>query len=161
MRHGVGGDARHGRNTKGAQKAKDAGVARGKMRSNLRHGGDYTPLFRFLLSRVGKEWDEVSSEARARLDTAEPLAWMVAETDMDRTWIVRIGESSYWSGLYVDGQGLLQLVAPDLTLDDLVPRCSCCTHTFNGERFTQAFPGTPETQDHWRELTARFQPDEG
>ena len=32
------------------------------------HGLDYTPLYKFLLFKVGRKWDEVYSEAIARLD---------------------------------------------------------------------------------------------
>ena len=48
------------------------------MHSGQRHGYDYTPLFKFLLSRAGKNWDDVYSEAISRLDQEEPIWWMVA-----------------------------------------------------------------------------------
>jgi len=46
-----------------------------------------------------------------------------------------VGESTYYSGLYVDEAGILRLVDPDLRPQDLVPDCTCCTHTLNGVRF--------------------------
>jgi hypothetical protein len=69
-----GGDFRHQRNTK--EFLNDE-------RTHLpMHSGqfqyDYTPLFMFLLSRVGKNWDEVYSEAKARLNKEEPIFYMVA-----------------------------------------------------------------------------------
>jgi hypothetical protein len=109
--------------------------SRGSMHGTRRHGFDYTPLFRFLLSRVGRQWDEVFSEAVARLDRPEPVFWMVALHEKDRQEQVRLGESSYFSGLYVDDQGCLQIVNPELTAEYMTPYCSCCTHTFNGIPF--------------------------
>lgn len=111
------------------------------MHSGLRHGRDYTPLFKFLLSRVGGHWPEILKEARARLDSSEPIFWLVAPSDIERKALVRIGESSYFSGLYVDSEGRLALVDPTLKLEDLEPSCGCCTHTFNGKPFVKPFAG--------------------
>lgn len=109
------------------------------MHSNLRHGLDYTPLFRFLLSRLGQDWDQTYSEARARIDHPDPIFWLVARSEEEKQPYVRLGETSYYSGLYVDENRLLALVDPSLTVDDMRPNCSCCTHTFNGERFTRSY----------------------
>lgn len=105
------------------------------MRGKRRRGLDYTPLFRFLLSKVGSEWDGVHREAVSRLDRPEPIFRMVARDEDGRREIVRTGESTYFSGLYVDNAGILRAVNPDLGPEDLTPSCSCCTHTFNGVRF--------------------------
>lgn len=107
---------------------------RASMHGRQRRGLDYTPLFRFLLSRVGEPWEPVLREAAARLDRVEPIFWLVARSAAERRDCVRIGEASYYSGLYVDACGRLQLVNPSLTAADLVPGCRCCTHTFNGVR---------------------------
>ena len=111
---------------------------RGKVRGGLRHGRDYTPLFRFLLKNVGRPWSEVHAEAVARLDTQEPIGWMVARSDLEEKPYFTTEESTFWSGLRVDATGRLTLVAPKLTADDLPVRCTCCTHTFNGEAFGAA-----------------------
>jgi hypothetical protein len=108
------------------------------MHGKSRRGLDYTPLFRFLLSRVGSEWSSVHREAIARLDRPDPIFWLVARHEHERREMVRVGESTYYSGLYVDEGGILQLVDPDLRARDLAPYCTCCTHTLNGVRF-----GTP------------------
>lgn len=130
VHYGTGGDFRTGR------KAPDESEAsRGAMHGKHRRGLDYTPLFRFLLSRVGSDWDSVYREAIARLDRPDPVFWLVARHEHERREMVRVGESSYYSGLYVDDQGILQVVNPDLKAEDLAPSCSCCTHTFNGARF--------------------------
>lgn len=110
-------------------------ASRGAMHGKHRRGLDYTPLFRFLLSRVGSEWDRVYGEAVARLDRPDPIFWLVALHEHERREMVRMGESSYYSGLYVDEAGILRVVNPDLRAKDLEPYCSCCTHTFNGVRF--------------------------
>lgn len=108
-----------------------------------RRGLDYTPLFRFLLSRVGEDWDAVHSEAVRRLDRAEPISWLVALRPEDREPCVRVGESSFYSGLFVDDENRLQKVAPELGPSSMAPGCACCTHTFNGVPFTQPFRGAP------------------
>lgn len=136
VRHGDGGKARWDRNTKTGKA--DQSLT-GSMHSKHRHGRDYTPLFRFLLSRVGKNWDQVFSEARSRLDQDAPIFWLVAPRKEDGAPIVRVGESTYYSGLFVDENGILRRVDPDLTVEDLYPSCSCCTHSFNGERYVNPF----------------------
>ena len=52
---------------------------------------------------------------------------------------VRIGESSYYSLLYVDKRGLLQKVDDKFNETSMEPICSCCTHTFNGKKFTKKY----------------------
>lgn len=131
VRHRTGGDYRHERNAK----APTIRTARGSMHGKERRGRDYTPLFRFLLSKVGEPWDEVHREAVARLDRSDPIFWLVALREDERREVVRVGESTYYSGLFVDDAGILRKVTPDLTAEDLTPSCACCTHTFNGVRF--------------------------
>ncbi|WLH33563.1 hypothetical protein PSH79_16655 [Pseudomonas sp. FP2196] len=120
------------RNTKTESRSE---ASRGSMHAGKRYGMDYTPLFRFLLSRVGGDWDEIFSEAVSRLDRPDPVFWMVAIHEDDREEIVRLGESSYFNGLYIDEQKRLQIVNPRLNAEDMAPRCHCCTHTFNGVVF--------------------------
>jgi len=136
VRHDVGGDFRHERNTKvaGASEA-----TRQSMHGKVHRGLDYTPLFRFLLSKVGKPWAEVHAEAVRRLDSPAPIFWLVSPQGQAGNAYVRVGESSYYSGLYVDGDGLLQQVDASLGPSSLAPLCACCTHTFNGVRFTRRF----------------------
>lgn len=114
-------------------------TARGAMHGRRRHGLDYTPLFRFLLSRIGEDWTETQREAVARLDRPDPIFWLVARTEEERRPFVRIGESSYYSGLYVDEDNRLALVDPAWRVERMEPRCRCCTHTFNGVPFTQTY----------------------
>jgi hypothetical protein len=56
-----------------------------------------------------------------------------------------VGKSSYFSCLHVDGDGVLQVVDPSIGPSSLVPLCKCCTHTFNGIRFTKPFAGLRST----------------
>ena len=132
VKHGLGGDFRHERHTKAVE---NSDASRSSMHSRHRHGRDYTPLFRFLLSRIGSHWDEVYSEAKSRLDSVEPVFWIVARTESEKKAFVRVGESCYYSGMFVDENGLLSLVSPDLKPQDMQPSCTCCTHTLNGIRF--------------------------
>ena len=130
VRHGFGCDFRHDRNTKAM---KEEQGSRTSMHGKMQRGYDYTPLFRFLLSKVGKPWDSVYSEAVSRLDKTEPIFWMVAQRANDRKAFFRAGENSYYSGLYVDDHGLLQKVNPEYTQEMITACCFCCTHTFNGD----------------------------
>ena len=135
----AGGDFSSDRHSKAAVRS-DA--MRAPMRGQFQ-GRDYTPLFRFLLSRVGCRWADVHSEAVARLDRQEPIHWMVALHPEEERAIVRVGESSFFSGLRVDEQGLLQRVDPALSAASFAPTCACCTHTFNGKPFERKYSGTP------------------
>ena len=108
------------------------------MHSNLRRGWDYTPLFKFLLSRVGMPWEPTLKEAVARLDNSKPIFWMVELGDPAKAnAITRCGESSYYSRLYIDATGLLQVIDPTITAATMRPYCRCCTHTLNGQLLTQ------------------------
>lgn len=125
-----GGDFKHTRHTK---VFKNSDSTHASMHGKTKRGYDYTPLFRFLLSKVGKDWDEVFSEAKSRLDKEEPIFYMVALYEENKQETINYGSNSKWSGLFVDESNILQKVNPNLTVSDLFPGCSCCTHTFNGK----------------------------
>jgi len=131
VHHRYGEDYKNHRNTQTAEQV--------KMVRGMRRGLDYTPLFMFLLSRVGKSWEATHSEAVARLDTPAPIYWMVALDKASGQDYIRLIENSYFSGLYVDEDGLLQKVAPELGPESLEPTCPCCTHSFNGKPFTKRY----------------------
>lgn len=131
VHHNVGGNFKYSRN----KKRETLEQAKGSMFGNKERGLDYTPLFRFLLSKVGSIWDDVFSEAKSRLDKYEPIFWMVALNTEEKEDYIRVGESSYFSGLFVDDNGILQITDPNLKATDMKPFCSCCTHTFNGKTF--------------------------
>ncbi len=123
------GHFRHERNTQAMERFEGTHMAMGE--TNI--GFDYTPLFQFLLSKVGGIWDEIFSEAVSRLDKQEPVFWMV-ELDprkMSRP-IVRIGESSYYSKLTV-ADGVLVKIDPDA--GPPAKSNTCCTFTFNGRPY--------------------------
>lgn len=109
------------------------------MRQGLQRGLDYTPLFKFLLSKVGSSWDEIHSEAVSRLDKEDPIFWLVARDYASAKEVVRVGENSYFNGLYIDDNGTLCVVNPELSEESLAPQCKCCTHTFNGIEFTRKY----------------------
>jgi hypothetical protein len=131
VHHNVGGDFKNSRNKKKETVEQTKGTMFGKKERGL----DYTPLFRFLLSKVGFNWDEVFSEAKSRLDKTEPIFWIVALTQDKKKDYIRVGESTYFSGLYIDDNAILQITNPDLKAIDMKPICNCCTHTFNGKLF--------------------------
>lgn len=136
VHHRFGGDFREVRSRVNSS---EIDIAASGMHKGIRRGLDYTPLFKFLLSRVGCKWDEIYSEAVRRLDRKEPIFWLVALRDEDSQAYVRTGEASYFSGLKVDTEGILQLVDSAVGPNTLVPQCPCCTHTFNGMPFTQRY----------------------
>lgn len=140
-RRTTGGDYRHQRHTK-LEIGSDAKTGRMRPVRGRTPDRDYTPLFRFLLSKVGEPWAEVYGEAIARLDREEPIFWLVALEESARTAVVRVGESTYYSGLYVDDAGTLQLVDPTQNVATMVPTCGCCTHTLNGVLFVRPWPGS-------------------
>lgn len=126
--HHVGGDFRNTRKTQ-------TDATWSPMSGRDDRGLDYTPLFRFLLSKVGQDWDDVFREAVNRLDRSEPIFWLVARSEQERQSLVRIGESTYYNGLYIDSENVLRIVDPSITVETMIPSCACCTHTLNGVRF--------------------------
>ena len=132
-------DARDFGDTRNTKAARTSEATRLPMHGKERRGRDYTPLFRFLLSKVGQPWTVVHSEAVARLDRVDPIFWLVALREEDREDYVRTGESSCFSGLYVDDDGVLRIVNPEIGPSTLEPNCRCCTHTFNGVPFKQKY----------------------
>lgn len=129
VHHLHGGDFKNTRH-------RESGVG---MRKGIQRGLDYTPLFKFLLAKVGCPWSEVHSEVVSRLDKNEPIHWLVAMNYASANEVVRVGESSYFSGLYVNEEGILRIVNPDIDENTLEPLCKCCTHTFNGVPFTRKY----------------------
>lgn len=129
--HDSGGDYKNSKN----KKKETLEQVRGSMFGKKNRGVDYTPLYRFLLSKVGCDWETVYKEAKSRLDKTDPIFWMVALNKEDKKDFVRTGESSYFSGLYIDDEGIIQLSNPDLKAADMEPDCTCCTHTLNGKVF--------------------------
>jgi hypothetical protein len=126
-----GGQFRDGRHAKHRLRDEEDASPR-SMGGKRTQGRDYTPLFRFLLDKVGCPWDAVYGEAVARLDRRDPIFWLVALRPEERQAVVRVGESSYYSGLYVDESGILQRVDPGFRAEHMQPLCDCCTYTFNG-----------------------------
>lgn len=135
VRHGWGGAYRWSRHARREDRA-----ARGAMPSH-RHGLDYTPLFRFLLARVGDDFTDIHREAVARLDRPDPIFWIVARSEAERQRFVRVSENTYWSGLFVDADNRLARVDPSLGVEAMEPSCACCTHTLDGVRFTRPYRG--------------------
>ncbi|CAH6975510.1 conserved hypothetical protein [Vibrio chagasii] len=131
VHHHFGDDYKFSRGTKqGGSK---------KMKQGVMRGLDHTPLYKFLLSKVGQPYSLVHSEAVSRLVKTEPISHMVIEDHEDDSGYFRAGESTYYSTLYVDDAGVLQIVNKDVNENTLSPSCQCCTHTFNGKVFNKKF----------------------
>ncbi|MGE0969215.1 hypothetical protein ACQFN5_04085 [Klebsiella sp. WOUb02] len=103
------------------------------MHGRQKRGRDYTPLFNFLIKQIGNPWDDIFSEVCGRLDTTVPVFWLVALHEHQQRDLVRIGDSSFYPGLFVDGNGILQQVNPSITGKDVKVTCRCCTLTYIGE----------------------------
>lgn len=61
------------------------------MKKNDHRGLDYTPLYKFLLSKIGEDWTSVHSEALSRLDKEEPIFYLVARNDSEKNDFVYCG----------------------------------------------------------------------
>ena len=94
---------------------------------------DYTPLYKFLLAKVGAPWDEVFSEAVSRLDKPDAIYRMVDIEGRDANAVISVGERTFYSRLTIKDGVLVRL---DENATPPVPRCHCCTHTFNGEVYS-------------------------
>jgi len=137
--HNSGGDAKRNRHTKKGMKKSMHGLDH--------HGLDFTPLYRFLLSKVGEDFNEVYSEVIGRLgsvslsDKEESIFWLIAkdENEVVEHGYRRVGESSYFSQLLIDDNGKLQIAKPEVTNETLFPDCDCCTWTFNGKLFVNKY----------------------
>lgn len=71
--YGVNKRSRYARHTKEGMKR-----SMNTQQDSRGHGlYDYTPLFMFLLKQEGRDWDEVWAECKRRLNTTEPVEWMV------------------------------------------------------------------------------------
>lgn len=140
-----GGNYRHERNTK---KAKNFEGSR-KSIGYTRTGYDYTPLYMFLLSKVGQKWDEVYSEAVSRLDKDDAV-WHMVDLNVDENSreIVWMGESSMYSALTVRN-GRLEKINPNA--EPWGASCSCCTFTFNGKQITKKSEHLLEQEERYRE----------
>lgn len=140
--HMTGPDAKHQRGTKlGIQK---------NMKQGKQRGLDYTPLFRFLLSKVGQDWTAVYKEAKSRVLDESEIFYMVQDEKPIRPYVrfereltvstyFTYGESTHFSRLFVDENNILQKVDPNLKNEDFAPSCPCCTFTFNGKPLTKKF----------------------
>lgn len=119
-----------------------AGVRRSmsKTRSTMR---DFTPLYQYLLSAVGEDFDMIKSHVYKRLEAQDrDVIWnMVATNDLQLNpdGIVRLTDNAYYSQLYVDNDNILKVYKPEVTINHLFPHCSCCTHTFNGTKFINPY----------------------
>ncbi len=135
VHHNSGSDARHDRNTKGGLKR--------SMKKGVERGLDYTPLYKYLLSRIGDKWDNIYRDILPRVVDRDPIFHLINNDGKFKQGYIRCGESSYYSALIIDDNGILQLEKPDLKNEDIYPSCSCCTHTFNGKVLNNKYSNNP------------------
>lgn len=134
VHHHKGGDAKYDRNTKKGISA--------KMKNNDRRGLDFTPLYRYLQSKVGQNFDIVYSAAVKRLDNDEAI-WYIVDNEKKSEYMYN--EKAIFSKLYVDENNILQFINPNLKNEDFAPSCPCCTTTFNGKPLLRKYSTeTPE-----------------
>lgn len=136
--HGV----RHGQTKKDYSQLRNRSVedpVKTKMTSGVEHGLDYTPLIMFLIKHTGEKWDDVKSKIKNRVPNLSVLDWFVFEEESEiefdniRYHYQRVGESSFYSAMYVSESGILKKVNELFNVESLPITCSCCTHTFNGK----------------------------
>lgn len=134
-----GGEYRWSRNSK---KMKNFDGTHLPMNSG-KYGLDFTPLYRFLLSKLGEKWDAVHSEIceRLPLEHRNNIYHIVVAIEGKSTKTrylknkfpecVRVGENTVYSALKVEN-GILVKVNPNY---DPKPLLNCWGHTisFNGK----------------------------
>ena len=108
VHHGFGKDFKNSRNTK-----KSSG---NKMKQGVKRGLDYTPLYKYLLKQVGGNWDEIYSKIKSRILDDDCIWYMVAKNKEEASETCGISESTYFSGLFINEQGILEITNPDLNI---------------------------------------------
>lgn len=131
--YGINERSRYARHTKEGMKR-----SMNTQQDSRGHGlYDYTPLFMFLLKQEGRNWDDIWKECKQRLNTTDPVGYMVINIyknglvnpnieikfsdKEDPDWKGRdlannsvksfgYGEGSSYSTMYVDENNTLQFV---------------------------------------------------
>ncbi|PCJ56316.1 MAG: hypothetical protein COA79_19295 [Planctomycetota bacterium] len=134
--HLKGPKYKHSRNAKSENKS--------RMTQGHRRGLDYTPLYNYLISKVGQPWEDIYSFALPRVECEDFIFRIVSiDKDLAEEYIC-VGENSYYSVLLVDSEGVLEFANPKIDHHSLTPDCSCCTHSFNGKPFSKIFIATSD-----------------
>src|SRR5574343_450069 len=91
-----GGDYKHQRNNKNHDEDL---IINGKMTSKNNLGRDYTPFLLFLLNSIDKNYDNVMSITKPRMDENFDRVknWLFSDN-----YYVRVNENSYFSSLFND-----------------------------------------------------------
>ncbi len=92
---------------KRAKIKKDPDIYHVPMRS-VKCGRDYTPLYRFLMSKEGYNFDEVYSEAVSRVDNKMRIFDIIKTASAFP--VVRIGDGTYYHTMYIDKDKILKFV---------------------------------------------------
>ncbi|MGL5689956.1 MAG: hypothetical protein ACRDD8_03955 [Bacteroidales bacterium] len=124
----------------------DKNRKRGVNRSmaSKRNGRCFKPLYHFLLSSVGRNFNDVYSVIKLRLEACDiDRVYDIISLKSDITEIeptVKVGRNSIYSTLYIDADNILRVAHPDVCNEQIYPSCTCCTHTFNGKELIQKYP---------------------
>jgi hypothetical protein len=112
-----GGEYRHERHSKKNKDFENAPRKTSMVSGKFQY--DYTPFFRFMIAKVGTNFDAACSEAKPRMDYRffEVLGWIFSglnphENDGDNS-MFRCGESTTYPRLIVDENGLIQFKDPN------------------------------------------------
>ena len=121
---------------------------------------DYTPLYKFLLKQEGRDWDDVWKECNERLNTTEPVHYMVVNIyknglvnpnyEIDREPSIGVGfngkrfypgkyfcygEGASFSTMYVDENNKLQFVDKNFKRGPAYEIERRWGETFNGQLY--------------------------
>lgn len=80
-------------------------------------GYDYTPMFKFVLKHIGEDVDKIYSEVCRRTNERGKYLFnvLVSRKPKDElNPLLRLGETSFWSQLYVDENNKIQKVEPNM-----------------------------------------------
>lgn len=137
-----GSEAKYERNTK-------KGLKRSMKRKDIIkiQDYDYTPLFQFLLKQVGREWNEVFSEIKQRLNSEDAIWYMVDKGHVHErnynTKYFQYGEGTIFSRLKISEEGILKFVDPNYRLAEFKNDMTEWTKTdpvcysFNGKKINK------------------------
>lgn len=152
--------AKHFRYTRNTKIMSGSIVKRGKMQPNNNLGYDYTPLIKFLFSRLNQNFDITFSEInlilnnglhkpKVKTEILSMINVLVHKQVIINDNIVndnngnilssffRFGEATYYDSFYIDNDNNLKLIK-DITKEIFEfcdYACHCHTHSYNGKKY--------------------------
>lgn len=108
---------------------------------------DYTPLYNYLLTQIGEDFNVIHSYVQKRVNNINRIYDIIKPSTYKLSY-VRVSENAYYSALYIDEYNTLKKINPNFNIEHMYPFCSCCTHTFNNKIVTNVCT--------WDKLTGRM-----